>query len=188
MGGGWHAHSSSRLEVRFCPNCQIESVHKGRMCVRCRQSEPRPSKFGNVPVRSKHSGRMIQSKLEADREGWLVAAFRAGKITELRPDPDIRTDRQQSFDLDVYSTPLVESLLRAIEEGDDIETRRIAKLLPRSRIRICRYRADFTYKDDLGRLVVEDVKSPGTRTPVYRLKKLLMLATQDIEIQEPKVR
>ena len=46
------------------------------------------------------------------------------------------------------------------------------------------YVADFTYYED-GKLVVEDVKSPATRTAVYRLKKRLMAELYDgIEIKE----
>lgn len=48
--------------------------------------------------------------------------------------------------------------------------------------RVAMYRADFRYKDNDGRQVVEDVK--GIRTPVYRLKKKLVEALYDIEITE----
>lgn len=44
------------------------------------------------------------------------------------------------------------------------------------------YRADFTYKDRQGELVVEDVK--GAVTPEFRLKRKLMLHVHGIEIQE----
>jgi hypothetical protein len=48
---------------------------------------------------------------------------------------------------------------------------------------ICIYRADFVYVDTItGQEVVEDAK--GVRTPVYRLKRKLMRAVLDIEIQE----
>jgi hypothetical protein len=47
------------------------------------------------------------------------------------------------------------------------------------------YRADFRYKDvATGRSVVEDVKSPITKTAVYQLKKKLVKALYGIEIQE----
>src|SRR5678809_46711 len=48
---------------------------------------------------------------------------------------------------------------------------------------VCVYVADFAYTK-AGRLVVEDVKSPATRTAVYQLKKKLMRACYDIEIVE----
>lgn len=44
-------------------------------------------------------------------------------------------------------------------------------------IPICKYIADFKYHDILsGNLIVEDVKSPATKTPIYRLKKKLAAA------------
>lgn len=39
---------------------------------------------------------------------------------------------------------------------------------------VCTYIADFTYIDQMKRVVVEDVK--GMKTPVYRLKKKLVEA------------
>lgn len=51
---------------------------------------------------------------------------------------------------------------------------------------VCTYRADFRYTTDTphvrGLVVVEDVK--GMKTPVYRLKKKLMLAVHGVEILE----
>ena len=51
--------------------------------------------------------------------------------------------------------------------------------------RECKYIADFTYKPK-GSLkrVVEDVKSPATRTKEYRIKKKLMLYRNGIRIKE----
>lgn len=50
-------------------------------------------------------------------------------------------------------------------------------------IHICDYESDFTYHRD-GQFIVEDVKSPGTITYAYRIKKKLMLAIHGITIQE----
>lgn len=51
---------------------------------------------------------------------------------------------------------------------------------------ICTYKADFRYVIDApyasGQVVVEDVK--GVQTPVYRLKKKLMLAVHGISVVE----
>jgi hypothetical protein len=44
------------------------------------------------------------------------------------------------------------------------------------------YRADFVYDDKEGRLIVEDSK--GRLTPVYRLKRKLMLLVHGIRIKE----
>lgn len=51
-------------------------------------------------------------------------------------------------------------------------------------IREVSYVADFVYEEN-GKLVVEDVKSPITRSnPVYRLKKKMMMYVHNIEIKE----
>jgi hypothetical protein len=50
---------------------------------------------------------------------------------------------------------------------------------------ICTYVADFRYREvRTGRVVVEDVKSAPTRTPVYRLKAKLLKALHGIEVAE----
>lgn len=46
------------------------------------------------------------------------------------------------------------------------------------------YIADFAYKDKNGNLVVEDVKSPATRTRLYMLKKRLVAEKYNIRIKE----
>jgi hypothetical protein len=47
------------------------------------------------------------------------------------------------------------------------------------------YRADFRYEIvGTGKTVVEDVKSPATRTPVYVLKSKLVKALHGVEIVE----
>lgn len=52
-------------------------------------------------------------------------------------------------------------------------------------IKVCTYISDFTYfHKGLNIPVVEDVK--GIKTPVYRLKKKLMLAVNGLEITEVK--
>lgn len=45
------------------------------------------------------------------------------------------------------------------------------------------YEADFSYLEKSA-LVVEDVKSPATKTPLYRLKKKLMKALHHINVVE----
>jgi len=51
-------------------------------------------------------------------------------------------------------------------------------------IAVAIYVADFTYHTPDGARVVEDVKCPPTRTPLYRLKKKLMKAVHNIDITE----
>lgn len=47
---------------------------------------------------------------------------------------------------------------------------------------ICEYRADFTYKDAKGNIVIEDTK--GIRTPLYNIKKKLIHAIYNFKIKE----
>ena len=47
-----------------------------------------------------------------------------------------------------------------------------------------KYIADFVYKDQKDRLIVEDAKSPATRTDVYKIKRKLMLSIYGLRIQE----
>lgn len=49
--------------------------------------------------------------------------------------------------------------------------------------RSVKFIADFTYLED-GQLVVEDVKSPATITPVFVLKRKLMLYIRGIRVKE----
>lgn len=52
------------------------------------------------------------------------------------------------------------------------------------RVRAIRYQADFSYLDKKGSLVVEDVKSPATKTRVYEIKRKLLLRKYGIRIKE----
>jgi len=66
----------------------------------------------------------------------------------------------------------------------DLKTQVRFPLIPKSKYgREIVYVADFTYYQD-GELVVEDTKSPATKTPVYRLKKRLMAEKYNIIIKE----
>jgi hypothetical protein len=51
-------------------------------------------------------------------------------------------------------------------------------------IKVGTYVADFSYVDKERGHVVEDVKSPATRTNVFLLKKRLMLACHGIDVSE----
>lgn len=50
--------------------------------------------------------------------------------------------------------------------------------------KVCVYIADFTYRTATGHIIVEDVKSKGTKTSTYRLKNKLMKAIYGIDIYE----
>lgn len=53
-----------------------------------------------------------------------------------------------------------------------------------NRVRAIRYKADFTYLEQDGQLVVEDVKSRPTRTREYLIKRKLMKERKGVEITE----
>lgn len=57
-----------------------------------------------------------------------------------------------------------------------------------NKIKICDYRCDFEYfelrDDGVWEWIVEDVKSPASKTRAYRLKKKLMLAIWRVAIRE----
>lgn len=51
--------------------------------------------------------------------------------------------------------------------------------------KVATYIADFSYRcENGGPLLVEDVKSPATKTAVYKLKKKLVLALHGVEVIE----
>lgn len=50
--------------------------------------------------------------------------------------------------------------------------------------RPCKYVADFVYEDMKGVKIVEDVKSPASRTAEYIIKRKLMLKVHAIRIRE----
>lgn len=52
------------------------------------------------------------------------------------------------------------------------------------RVRAIRYKADFTYLDESGNLIVEDAKTRPTKTKEYAIKKKLMLEKFNLQIRE----
>jgi hypothetical protein len=81
--------------------------------------------------------------------------------------------------------------LSVLESGGAIRNlrRQVPFDLAVNGVKVCRYVADAVYDERVGQLaqwqtVVEDAKSPATRTPVYRLKRALMRALMGIDIRE----
>jgi uncharacterized protein DUF1064 len=75
--------------------------------------------------------------------------------------------------------------LRLLEHGraiSGLERQPVYDLVVNGQL-ICRYVGDFRYIEN-GQVVVEDWKSKPTRTPIYRVKRKLMLACHGIEIRE----
>lgn len=174
--------------VDFCVTCAAErpTIKRGkvRICVTCKDPvAPRPSKYGNKPTRSKHPGRLFQSKREANREPVLLAMQNSGQITDLK--------YQVPFRLELYGTQAVDALLELVEAAGDVRWQagwgdkfiRLAQDVRRSRQSVAIYKCDFQYRTKAGDLVIEDPK--GKQTDVYRMKKRLMLLAHGIEIQEP---
>lgn len=69
---------------------------------------------------------------------------------------------------------------------DDLQRQVRFELIPKQEgERPCTYIADFVYIDrKTGEKIVEDVKSPATRTEAYRIKRKLMLYVHGIRIRE----
>lgn len=115
----------------------------------------------NVGKRNKYGnkwaevdGIRFQSTKEAQRYQELKLMERAGAIRDLELQPEFE---------------LIPSYVNANGK----------------RIRATKYRADFRYYDnDYGKWVVEDVKSPATKTQVYKVKKKLFEYLNDMTITE----
>ncbi len=81
-------------------------------------------------------------------------------------------------------------LLETVGDVDQLELQKKFLLLPSKRNadgyleRETAYIADFVYIDREGNQVVEDTKSPATRTPEYVIKRKLMLHVHGITIRE----
>ena len=99
-------------------------------------------------------GITFDSRKEATRYSELKLLERAGEITDLL--------RHKVFVLIGYQKD---------KDGKVIE-------------RPVNYICDFAYKDKTGALIVEDVKSPATRTPQYIIKRKLMLSIYGIRVKE----
>lgn len=107
------------------------------------------------------------SKKEAARWVELQLLERSGEITELR--------RQVEYPL---LPPQYESYKRFSKDGKPLKDG--IRLIERG----VSYVADFVYKDKDGNLVVEDTKSPATRTKEYILKRKMVLYFKGIQIVE----
>lgn len=124
------------------------------------------NKYGNRQI--EYNGEKYDSVKEYRRHDELKLLERAGKITGLQ--------RQVKFEL----------VPKQCEESTEVFKRGKNKGLPKPGKMIepaVSYWADFTYWQD-GKYVVEDVKSPATKTPLYLLKRRLMLYFHGIRIKE----
>jgi hypothetical protein len=175
-----------KATIAWCPMCEANMTflptHLGGLkCRRCSTRLPTASKFGNRPTKS-ITGRMHHSRAEASHASEVLAMEQAGLITDVRGLH--RSDSQEEFALVVPSRLPVEALLDYVEMlcPDDAHAKRLCTDVRRSMVKIARYRADFSWTNDRGEKVVQDVK--GVKTASYRMKRALMLAAHGIEIQE----
>lgn len=126
-----------------------------------KRSKYRSSKVAVIlPDGTEHT---FDSRKEARRYEELLLRQKAGEISDLC--------LQKKF-----------VLIPAQREPDTIGKRGgviQGKLIERE----CSYYADFCYTEN-GKTVVEDVKSPITKTTVYKVKKKLLLYVHGIRIKE----
>lgn len=108
-------------------------------------------------------GNTFDSRKEAKRWQELSLLQRAGAITDLQ--------RQVEFELiPAQREPDTIGVRGGVRKGKTIEF-------------AVKYVADFVYREN-GKTVVEDVKSPATKTKDYIIKRKLMLWVHGIKINE----
>lgn len=79
-------------------------------------------------------------------------------------------------------------MLQKAKEITELRMQREFEIIPAQvtpsgkKVRATVYRADFTYRNKAGDLVIEDVK--GAVTPEFRIKRKLMLQVFGVEVQE----
>ena len=113
-------------------------------------------------------GIKFDSKHEAERYLELKLLERGGVISDLRLQVEFELIPNQYAPEKRYG-----------KNGKPLKDKQV--LLERK----CCYIADFVYIDnETKETVVEDAKSPITRTPEYRIKKKLMLYRYGIRIKE----
>ena len=112
-------------------------------------------------------GNVFDSKKEYRRWVDLCLLQRAGEISDLK--------RQVAFEL---IPAQYETFKRYGKRGQRLLDGK--RLIEKSVV----YNADFAYKDNTGALVVEDAKSPATRTKDYIIKRKLMLHVHGIRVRE----
>ena len=155
--------------------------HMQRQVLKKLKEEDRQKKLTEEPIeeekekRSKYRSSKVTVTLPDGTEHTFDSRKEARRYEELRI-------RQQAGEISDLRLQVKYVLIPAQYEPDIIGKRggvKRGKLIERE----CAYWADFTYMED-GQLVVEDVKSPITKTPLYKLKKKLMLYVHGIRISE----
>ena len=125
------------------------------------------SKYYNIKTRTS-DGLVFDSHKEARRWEQLLLLQKAGKISHL--------EMQVAYELlpNQYETyERISKTGKRLKDGQRLVERKVD------------YVADFVYHDtNTGELIVEDTKSPATRTKEYIIKRKLMLLIHGIKIRE----
>lgn len=146
-----------------------------------------------VAQRMSSRGKTVSAYSCAHCSGWHVGrpAERAQPLHHLRANDNVRRNK--------FNAKLTELDGRTFHSAKEAKRYAELKLLARSGVisglilqpkfdlvvndvRVCRYVADFEYRNQAGERIVEDCK--GYLTEVYKLKRALMLAVHDIKILE----
>jgi len=123
---------------------------------------------------------------------WSVADFKRYQKDKVIPqEPKKSKYNNVKVEADGYTFDSKKEYSRYLDLKAQVKSGTISELqhhvtftFVHNGIKIGNYEADFTYNKG-GKEVVEDVKSKATiGLPVYRLKKKMMLAFYNIEIQE----
>lgn len=125
------------------------------------------NKYKNTKI--EYDGFTFDSKKEYRRYLYLKDLQQDGEISELEMQvPYILIPAQYEESTEVYK--------KGARAGQKKQGKCIEKEV--------KYLADFRYRDKDGNLIVEDAKSPITRTPQYVIKRKLMLKLYGIRIKE----
>lgn len=125
------------------------------------------SKYYNVKTKAT-DGIVFDSAKEARRYEHLLLLQRAGEITDLRRQVHYELIPNQYITYERYS-----KTGKRLEDGRKVIERKVE------------YVADFVYTETKsGEVVVEDTKSPATRTKDYIIKRKLMRHIYGIKIRE----
>ena len=135
--------------------------------------EERKRKYHNNPTdRHGAEGKKIRfdSKREAARYDELMLMLKAGKIRELKLQPQFTLQ-------EAYTTPDGNRIRAIIYKADFSYEEQITTHFVESR-------TNYHYDDTSWQFVVEDVKSKATKTRVYGMKKKLLREKFGIDIVE----
>jgi hypothetical protein len=124
------------------------------------------NKYYNIKTKTS-DGLVFDSHKEARRWEQLLLLQRAGKISHL--------ERQVSYELIPNQYETYERFSKTgkrLKDGQRLVERKVD------------YVADFRYTDESGELIVEDTKSPVTRTKDFVIKRKLMLLIHGIKVKE----